>query len=386
MLFILYKSIIILSFSILSLYLAATIWFRPRRRVTHHLPEGKKLPKVSIFKPVNNVDDGMEENFKSFFELDYPDYEIIFGIDTDDKSCWHMVERVTAGYPEKKVKIINTISEKILNPKITTLLNMEKYAEGDIFWLTDSNVRVDRATLMNLVAEYLEHDSKIVFSPIKGTGSKTFASLMENTYLNFFVSGNIITGWYFLKKEIIVGKSMLVEKQELERIGGFEFFREYLAEDYVMGRVYSEMNIHISSNFTWVTNYISTAGVRKFFNRVARWSKIRYNTERLYYFPELITNPIILSLPGIFVFGDKGVALALWVVVFKILIEYINFLVINDLDRKKLTAHLMFPLGVIVKDFLLFGVYIEPFFNKNVTWRGRSITIDNKGRIVHISG
>ncbi len=373
-----------LSFSILAAYLLLEFIHRPGSQ-GFDFKDGTVLPRVSILKPVSNMDDGMEANLETFFTIDYPAYEVIFGLDTDDAACRELIEKVIKKYPAVNARLILCRKEKKLNPKITTLSNIEPHASGDIFWMTDSNVRVESDTLKLLVREYLENGSKIVFSPIIGSGSETLGSIIENSYLNYFVSGSIIAGWKIAGEQIIVGKSMLIEKETLLKFGGFTHFKEYLAEDFIMGRVYTENKFHVSMNYTWVTNYISRASISKFWHRVVRWAKIRYNTERLFYFIEIILNPIAIAFLFIPFTGARGLVLFLSAAGAKIVLEYLNLFVVNGRDARKLRVLALYPVSVLLKDFLLFFIYLSPFFSKEVFWRGMHIKIDNMGKIVSIN-
>ena len=52
------------------------------------------FPSVSILKPLKGIDDDLERNIKSFFELDYPEYEIIFGFHSNDDPAIKIVEKL----------------------------------------------------------------------------------------------------------------------------------------------------------------------------------------------------------------------------------------------------------------------------------------------------
>src|SRR5256885_1438263 len=57
------------------------------------------LLPVSILKPLKGCDPEMYEAFRSHCELDYPDYEIIFGVSSADDEAVPYVERLQKEYP-----------------------------------------------------------------------------------------------------------------------------------------------------------------------------------------------------------------------------------------------------------------------------------------------
>ena len=83
--------------------------------------------------------------------------------------------------------------------------------------------------------------------------------------------------------------------------------------------------------------------------------------------------------------GAKGVPLVAAAVIGKIALEYAAFFAVNSQDRKKAWIIAVYPLSVLIKDFLLFLIFFTPLINKDVFWRGKNIRLDNKGKITHIS-
>jgi ceramide glucosyltransferase len=259
---------------------------------------------------------------------------------------------------------------------------MAEKAVGELYWVSDSNIRVEKNTLKRLVHEYLVKGSKIIFSPIRATGSRTIGSIIENTYINLFLSGNIITAWELFKQQIIVGKSILIERNALNYFGGFSYFKEYLAEDYMMGKTFTRAKIPISTNFTWVTNYNSSTTIKEFFYRAERWAKLRFHLKFHVYIMELLLNPIMLAIIFSLIMGrTRGLLVVGTALPLKILLEFLNFYYINKEDRKKLSVVLVLPFCILLKDILLFAVYFTPFFSRTVKWRGGRISIGKNTRI-----
>jgi ceramide glucosyltransferase len=365
-----------LSGAILCLFTAFTVAFRRGRKTAG---EGaRQYPFVSLLKPVKNIDDDMDRNLESFFTLDYPLYEVLFAVDHISDPCVAVIESVRRKYPEVNSAILETGNNGFQNPKIHKLALLEARSRGELLWATDSNIRVERDTLGRLVNEYLRSGAKAIFSPVRGTSSRTFASLIENTSLNFFTSGSIITAWQLLRQHIVVGKSILIEKKALGTFGGFGYFKNYLAEDFLLGEAFVRSGFRVSTNYTWVTNVNERSTIGSFFRRMVRWAKLRYHLRPAMYAAEVLLNPIVMALFAFPFMGRRGPALLGGVILLKVALEYINFLVVNREDRRRPAWHLLFPAVVIVKDLLYLGFYLVPFLSRRVVWQGNNISIGKK--------
>ncbi|MCR4409498.1 MAG: glycosyltransferase [Candidatus Saccharicenans sp.] len=384
------KIALIILLTISGLYLVLmtimTIIHRPRRSGTTgkcHPEPDFRYPPVSILKPIRGVEDDLEANIESFYRLDYPVYEILFAFDDWEDKAIEIIRKVSENYPRIRTKILAPGHNPTENPKIHKLDFMEKQSYGRLLWVADANVRVEAGTLRCLVDEYLTKGARLIFSPIMGTSSRTFASLMENTSLNFFTSGNVITLWKLFSIPVVMGKSMLIDRLALKTFGGFKYFQDYLAEDYLIGKSFQESGFKISTNFTWVANISQQASFKSFYRRMARWARLRYLLNRPAYVSEILLNPVILSLSALAVSAGRFWELLLLVAAGKILLEYLNFLAVNMPDRSRLINHLLFPLMVVVKDVIFFVAYLTPFFNTSVDWRGGRIRVGRNSLIYH---
>lgn len=370
---ILILALLALSGGILCLFTALTVAFRRGGK-----PAGtgnREYPLVSLLKPVKGLDGDLRANLESFYRLDYPSYEVLFAVDDFRDPCVAVLRGLAAAFPGIPTRVVATGRRLHVNPKILKLSRLAADSRGGLFWATDADVRVAPDALRRLVDEYLAHDAKVVFSPIRGSSSRSFASLVENSGLNFFTSGGILSSWVLGRRPIIVGKSMLVERAALETFGGFDYFKDYLAEDFLLGEAFAKSGYRVSTNCTWVTHVSRTATLQSCFKRLSRWAKLRFRLRPLAYPAELLLNPIVIAMAGAAALGRNGAIILLLTTIAKIVIEYLNFLFVNPEDARRLRNHLFFPAAVIAKDVLFFAAFLSPFFSREVEWRGGRIAI-----------
>ena len=366
-------AIIMASLGLHLLYAGLLIVHRRRIHVRDlNLPS---YPKVSIFIPLRNVDDGLEENIVSVFSLDYPSYDVYFAVDGLEDPCMETLRRIQARFPQTRSTIVAAGHSPLNNPKASKLANLENHSDAPLFWVLDSDVRVGPQTLRALVGEHLCSGAAVVFSPIRCRGARTFGSVLEMSYVNFFLSGSVLTAWKLLRRRVIVGKSLLIERKTLDRFGGFGYFTDVLAEDHWLGETFARSGFSVRCNYTWVDNVKETTTVKKFVDRMNRWAKIRFNLKKPLYLLEILLNPLALVMLFSPVLHTSFFPVALGVIGARIILEYAVFFAINDSDCRRLRVVLSLAPAAVVKDFFMLAVYFLPMFSHTVTWRGGAISI-----------
>ena len=76
-------------------YCSLTIVAAVRYRAVRPPPLRESEP-ISILKPLAGIDEGLEENLRTFFEQDYPEFEILFAVRLPGDPAIAVVERLRA--------------------------------------------------------------------------------------------------------------------------------------------------------------------------------------------------------------------------------------------------------------------------------------------------
>jgi cellulose synthase/poly-beta-1,6-N-acetylglucosamine synthase-like glycosyltransferase len=80
--------------------LGATKFHRDARRQRVAAAKIKSSLPVSLLKPVHGLEARLKENIESFFQLDDPEYEILFVAAAEDKRALAVVREVCPRYPQ----------------------------------------------------------------------------------------------------------------------------------------------------------------------------------------------------------------------------------------------------------------------------------------------
>src|SRR5215470_10718990 len=71
-------------------------------------PSLRTAPSISILKPLAGLDLDLESNLRTFFEQDYPSFEILFAVRGNDDPAASVVARLQHDFPRVSTGLIIT--------------------------------------------------------------------------------------------------------------------------------------------------------------------------------------------------------------------------------------------------------------------------------------
>src|ERR1700743_3354866 len=159
---------------------AAAVRFARRRRREERVT-ADFLPKLSVLKPVHATEPGMERNFETFFEQDYPDFELLFCARHDTDEGLRLAKRVGEKYPHVNAKFL-TCGEpmpKFHNAKVYSLAKMDTVAKNDLFGTSDAEVHVQKNYLRQRVQTLKDPHVGLASCVYLGTTTGGFSAQLD---------------------------------------------------------------------------------------------------------------------------------------------------------------------------------------------------------------
>src|SRR5579863_532451 len=97
---------------------------------------------ISILKPLAGLDLDLESNLRTFFEQDYPAFEILFAVRNANDPAAEVVARLQREYPKVPSHLLITGEPPYPNAKVYSLEHMLAAAANDLVVMSDSDIRV----------------------------------------------------------------------------------------------------------------------------------------------------------------------------------------------------------------------------------------------------
>ncbi|MEE4270269.1 MAG: glycosyltransferase [Thermoanaerobaculales bacterium] len=356
--------------------LVLTMHLSQRRQLRSPAAVAAEYPPVSILKPLKGVDADLETNLESFFDLDYPDYEIVFGVQDPSDLALDVARRVAARHPGIATRFVIGGPDIGLNRKVNNLANMLPRARHEHLLISDSNVMVMPDMLSDMMG-HLGRDVGLVTSFIRGTGGEGLGGALESLQLNTFVMGGVAAVSSF-GRVCAVGKSMLMRNRDLERIGGFGRLADFLAEDQVCGEEIDALGLEVAVCPRPVDNVLGKLSVRGFAGRHLRWARIRRRIHPLAYLGETLTNPVPPAVALLLV--DPGVYSAAIAALTIAILSTVAFESERALGVRR--RALVYPPLEVLRGLTVGALWPVPFISSSVAWRGTRYRVGRRTLLV----
>ncbi|MCU1298838.1 MAG: putative ceramide glucosyltransferase, partial [Acidobacteriaceae bacterium] len=204
---------------------------RAERAVAAATPESS-LPAVTIFKPIHGMEPRLAENLASFFQQNYPAFEIIIGARDAANPAVAIAERVRQQYPHVKSRIMFSGPPTWPNAKVFSLDKMIPLSSADYFITSDSDVVVSKDFLRNVIPVLLHPEIGLVTCPYRGVSAGDFFSSLEALGMSVEMPSGVVVADMVEGIRFALGPAVAFRRDVLEKIGGIAVTADYYSDDY----------------------------------------------------------------------------------------------------------------------------------------------------------
>lgn len=369
----------------LLLVIVATIRFKnrselERQRTSSARPD--QLPPVTIFKPVHGMEERLEENLESFFQQDYPDYEIIIGARSGDDPAIRLAENIRRRYPEVKSRIVISGPPEWPNAKVFTLDKMIALSRNDFFITSDSDVRVGRDFLRNVVPPLFDRKIGLASCLYRGDPASDLWSFLEALGMSVEMPSGVVTAELLEGIRFALGPAVAFRRDSLDAIGGIRSTADYYSDDYVLGNKIWAAGYKVIFSHYVIHHVLTPRSFSRTLGDQLRWMKSTRHSRRWGHIGSGLTFAIpfgVLGLVSAAALGKTGLGLAFLAAAF--LNRVVQAIVVGWWllkDNRALRFCWLYPL----RDLQGFCVWVASFLSHRFYWRGEIYRFTDDGKIV----
>lgn len=350
-------------YSVLAIVATARYRGVPRKEAAARQP-------VSVLKPLAGLDAGLEDNLRSFFAQDYPHFELLFAVREAGDPAAAVVRALQAEYPGVSSRLLVAGEPPYANAKVWKLQRLLEAAAHELIVMSDSDVRVRPDLLAEVNREFADPGVGLATCPFRTEGGGGLWPRLEAAGLNTTYWANALTARMLDGVKFAIGATIAVRRGVLEGVGGFGQLREYLAEDFMMGRLAAEAGYGVILAGAVVEHRLGDADARKSWRHRMRWSRSTRRSRPWGYAGQLFTMPLPLALALV------AAAPAWWPLAAAAVAARAASAAAVARTLGARTPWLLLPL----EDLLAFAAWIAGFFGSTVEWRGRIYEVLRDGR------
>lgn len=231
------------------------------------------LPGVSVIKPLMGVDPNLMNNLETFFNMDYPVYELLFCVEDESDPVIMIIQKLMDKYPQVDSRLFVGGCAVGVNPKINNMHPAYVAARHELILISDSGIRMKEDTLLDMV-EHMTESVALVHQMPFTSDREGFAAAFEKIFFGT-VQSRMYLAADFLSINCHTGMSALIKKTSLDEVGGLRAFGVYLAEDFFYAKSLIDRGWKITVSSQPALQNSGHCELRSFKARLRRWAKLR---------------------------------------------------------------------------------------------------------------
>lgn len=358
---------------------AAHRFLRRARRETGAQPP--HCPRLTVLKPLRGPGFELAANLETFCRQDYPDYQIVFGVEDPTDPAAEIVRTLKRRFPQRDITLSVGLEDGS-NRKIASLVHMMRHARHDVLVLSDADIRVRPDYLRTIVAPLADPTIGLTTCLYRGRAALGLPSVIESLLINTDFLPMVMMAQWVQRFRYAYGASMAFRREALAQIGGFDALRNHLADDYLLGNRIAAAGWRLLLLPYLVETVLDARTMRDVWRHQLRWARTYRVCQPFNWFATLIIHTILWGVLAVFATGGAAVG---WLALALAVAARLGALhgILRLVGDGETTRHLWL---VPVKDLAYSAVWVTSWLGRDVEWSGQRLQVSPDGRMVALDG
>ncbi|NEU12221.1 glycosyltransferase [Methylobacterium sp. BTF04] len=357
---------------------AAVLAGRFVRKAVPSLSADAVLPSVTMLKPLCGIEPNLFENLETFCRQDYAGaVQIVFGVQNVTDPAIPVVRRLIQAHPDLRLDLVIDARQHGSNRKVSNLINMSAEIAHDVVVLADSDMVVKPDYLARIVAELGQPGINGVTCLYHGVPAhRGIWAHLSALAIDVQFLPNVVMGTSLGLAKPCFGSTIAFTTVALAEIGGFEAFRDDLADDYAIGEALRAKGGLVAIPTVTVGHTCVDTDLAGLWSHELRWNRTIRNVDPAGYAGSIVTHAFPLALIGALIPGAGTSALAV-----AALALACRIVLCVRLERAfGLAPHPYWLLPI--RDILSFANFSWSFVSGAVTWKGHDYRVVADGTLI----
>lgn len=362
------------------LYYAAAILSAQRFRagMQHPAADPSFAPPVSILKPVRGLDPEAYENFAGYCRLDYPEYEILFAVESLRDPAVPVIEQLQRDFPHIPITLVEVPERLGASAKVSKMARLAREARYDLLVISDSDVQVEPHHLRRVVDPFRDTGVGAVTCLYRGIPAPHWTAELEavGAVTDFFAG--VLLAREVQGVRFLLGATMAVRRSCLDEIGGFEAMADYYADDHELGARVAARGHRIEFASDIVATHYPAMNVASLLRHQLRWALTVRHARPWGHAGLVFTHGLPWAVAAALLAPsavEAGAVLAVCAMLRLWMAWEVGVGVAGDSVVRR--RWWMLPL----RDAMGFGVWLASFLYNRIDWRGERYVV-RRGRLV----
>ena len=356
------------------------------------------MPGITLLKPVKGCDTTTADSLQSWFDQNYAGpVQILFGVSTTADPACNVISDLIQKNPAHDARLVICGESLGTNRKVSKLIQLARLAKHELILVSDADVRVPADFLVNIVAVLAPSDAEKAIVPPPGQAKNeiglvssfyrlanptTPAMRCEAVAVNADFWSQVLQAASLGPLDFALGAAVLVRRQALDDIGGFNSLANYLADDYQLGHRLAEKGHRLALCPVVVECWNAPMNWREVWQHQLRWARTIRVCQPLPYFFSILSNATFWPLLWLVIALVLPVSLCSSLAAMVCLL--IRVCLAQNLQRrftpeKDLVCSFWL---VPVKDLLQGALWLGAFLGNTVEWRGQQMKLCSDGTLI----